>query len=162
MPEGSGSEMSGEEMVYDGEEEIEADKAAQEYKDHPKDFSCVIPFVTMCGRQWRSAWRAGTILVPDESMVQWVGGGAPHLTLIPRKPTPLGMMFKTVCCGETGILLNAELQECAEDMHLKEFHAKWGATTACTLRLVKPYFGQKKIIVADSWFGSAKCLYALR
>lgn len=95
-------------------------------------------------------------------MVQWVGGGAPHLTLIPRKPTPLGIMFKTVCCGSTGVLLNAELQECAEDMHKKEYYAKWGSTTACTLRLVKPYFSLKKIVVADSWFGSTKCLYALR
>lgn len=88
----------------------------------PKDFSCIIPFVSLCGRKWRKAWQAGTILVPDESMVQWVGGGAPHLTLIPRKPTPLGIMFKTVCCGATGVLLNAELQECAEEMQKKEYY----------------------------------------
>jgi hypothetical protein len=134
--EGTASEKSGEELVYEGEVEAEGDHMAQQYQDMPKDFSSIIPFVSLCGRQWRSAWRPGTILVPDESMVQWVGGGAPHLTLIPRKPTPLGLMFKTVCCAETGILLNAELQECAEDMHKKEFFTKWGATTACTLRLV--------------------------
>lgn len=89
--------------------EADGEDAAAQYKDLPKDFSCIIPFVQLCGQQWRNAWRPGTMLVPDESMVQWVGGGAPHLTLIPRKPTPLGMMFKTVCCAETGVLLNAEL-----------------------------------------------------
>lgn len=95
-------------------------------------------------------------------MIHWVGGGAPHLTLIPRKPTPLGLMLKSVCCGETGVMVNAELVEEKEAMHQKEFYAEWGHTAATTMRLVRPYFGQKKIVVADSWFGSAKCAYALR
>lgn len=37
--------MSGEEMVYEGEVETRGEEAAQKYKDLPKDFNCIRPFV---------------------------------------------------------------------------------------------------------------------
>lgn len=49
-------------------------------------------------------------------MIMWVGMGNVHLTYIPRKPTPLGIMLKTVVDGSTGILLSCELVESKEAM----------------------------------------------
>jgi hypothetical protein len=49
-------------------------------------------------------------------MIMWVGTGYVHLTYIPRKPTPLGIMLKTIVDATTGILLGAEIQEAKEDM----------------------------------------------
>lgn len=43
----------------------------------------------------------------------------------------------------------------------KEFSAEFGATTACTLRLVKRYKGSNKVIIGDSWFGSKKTVEEL-
>lgn len=132
------------------------------YEDLPKTFEDINPFLELCCKKWRSAWSPGTYLVPDESMVFWVGGGAPHLTLIPRKPTPLGIMLKTMCCGSTGVMLNAEISESKEVMQEKPYVKEWGVTTATTLRLTEPYFGRKKVVIADSWFASVRTAFALR
>jgi hypothetical protein len=43
----------------------------------------------------RASYRAGTILTKDETMVFWTGVGV-HLTFLPRKPTPVGVMLKTI------------------------------------------------------------------
>lgn len=64
----------------------------------------------LCQKKWREAWQPGTYLVADETMVFWVGA-APHLTYLPRKPTPLGIMLKTLVCAITGILLVAEIDK---------------------------------------------------
>lgn len=44
-------------------------------------------------------------------MVFWVGIAEGKLMFIPRKPTPLGFMLKTIVDTATGILLNAEIVE---------------------------------------------------
>lgn len=49
-------------------------------------------------------------------MVFWVGQGSAHLTYIPRKPTPLGIMLKTICDTSSGIMVGAEFVESAEAM----------------------------------------------
>lgn len=41
-------------------------------------------------------------------------------------------------------------------MNRKDFVRQYGATTAMTLTLTQPYYGSRKQIVADSWFGSLK------
>lgn len=41
-------------------------------------------------------------------------------------------------------------------MNRKDFVRQYGATTAMTLTLTQPYYGNRKQIVADSWFGSLK------
>ncbi len=93
-------------------------------------------------------------------MVFWVGA-APHLTYLPRKPTPLGIMFKTLVCALTGILLCAEIVKEKEVMQSYKYREQWGHTTATTLRLTEPYWGKKKILIADAWFGGLRCCYAL-
>jgi hypothetical protein len=47
-------------------------------------------------------------------MVFWVGVAEGKLMFIPRKPTPLGFMLKTIVDTESGILINAEIVEGAE------------------------------------------------
>lgn len=57
-------------------------------------------------------------------------------------------------CGDSGILLNAELCEGAEVEGEKAYVERWGKHTAATLRLTEPYHNLGKCLVADSWFGS--------
>lgn len=92
-------------------------------------------------------------------MIFWVGA-APHLTYLPRKPTPLGVMMKTLVCALTGILLCCEIDKGKDVMSKEKYRAEWGHTTATTLRLMEPFFGKKKVLIADAWFGGLRCCYA--
>lgn len=93
-------------------------------------------------------------MVVDENMIFWTGTGEVHVTYLPRKPTPYGIELKSLACGETNILLNAEMVEGKEADASKEYRDHVGATTATTLRLVKPWRGTGRTVVGDSWFGS--------
>jgi len=111
--------------------------------------------------QFKLAWVPGTYLVPDETMVFWTGLGPVHLTYIPRKPSPLGVMFKVTCCGESGVLLHAELVDGADvDKHKKHVE-RHKATTACTLRLTEHWQSSGRIVVGDAWFGSVRTVEEL-
>lgn len=105
---------------------------------------------------WRNAWVPGSVLVCDESMAAWEGATQAHLTLIPRKPTPLGFMFKVMNDASSRIMLDFEAVEGKAIDQLKAFVERFGATTACTLRLVQKWGGKGYIVVADSWFGSTR------
>lgn len=92
-----------------------------------------------CVQAWQKAWNPGSLLVADETMVQWEGVSSAHLTYIVRKPTPLGFELRTLVDGDSGVLLNAELCEGAELEDLKDYVEEWGKHTAATLRLTEPY-----------------------
>ena len=109
-----------------------------------------------CTDLWQSQFVPGTYLTVDETMVFWTGLGPAHLTYLPRKPAPLGIMFKTLCDSETGILLNAERVEGAEKDSEKKWVGEFKATTACTLRLTEPWHGSWSVVFGDSWFGSCR------
>ena len=102
------------------------------------------------------------MLVVDESMIQWAAECGAHLTYLPRKPTPLGIGIKCMVDHTSGIMLCAGLLEGKGIDNKKEFVAEYGVATATTLRLVAPYFGSARVVIADSWFGSYKCAVALR
>lgn len=91
----------------------------------------------------------------------WVGTGDVHLTYIPRKPTPLGIMLKSLVDASSGVMLSCELVESKEAMADAKFNKEWGATTGTTLRLAAPFAGKGRVMIADSWFGSLRCAYAL-
>eukprot|EP00798_Chlamydomonas_sp_ICE-L_P002138 gene2138-18187_t len=118
-------------------------------------FGPVRTWLTECNKAWQEAALAGTMLIPDETMIFWTGLGG-HLTYMPRKPTPLGICLKSLA-DTSRIVFNVELVEGKEQDSLKEFYAEYGATLATTLRLCKPWFGSGRQILADSWFGSVKC-----
>ena len=63
------------------------------------------------------------LLVMDESMSAYLGAEGvadgenansdpiPHRQFVERKPEPLGAELKVICCGESGVFLQLELQE---------------------------------------------------
>ena len=81
---------------------------------------------------------------------------------IQRKPRPIGVEIKGLADGKTKIILNIEKHEAKEKMQNKDFVNELGATTACSLRLTKPYWGTGRTVIADAWFGSVKCAIQLR
>ena len=118
--------------------------------------------------------KPGSCVTPDESMYEWKGksgfGGLPHMSLIIRKPEPLGTELKTMCEGTFGIVIHLEIQKGKIKMARKKFVTEYGATTGCTVRLcaasnlseaheVPPL---ARCVFADSWFASLKTVLALR
>lgn len=83
----------------------------------------------------------GTLLLLDESMVKWVGRSMPGLMVVQRKPTPMGAELHTMCCAESGILVNYELYEGRERMEKKEWSNVHPKHVALTMRCCQPYFG---------------------
>lgn len=89
-------------------------------------------------------------------MLGWSGVGEQELTFLPRKPCDLGMMVKSVCCSEVGVMVCLEICEGKEKMKTKEYNKEWGATTGCVLRLLRKYENTGRIVIADAWFGSLR------
>ncbi len=79
---------------------------------------------------------ASWLPVVDELMSAWVGQNIPHLSLVKRKPEPLGCEVKCLCCAVSGVMLFLELQEGKERMGKKEYVTELAATAACTKRMV--------------------------
>ena len=102
------------------------------------------------------------MLFVDESMIHWAAECGAHFTYLPRKPTPLGIGIKCMVDHTSGIMLCADLLEGKGIDNKKEFVAEYGVATATTLRLVAPYFGSARVVIADSWFGSYKFAVAMR
>jgi len=142
------------------------DDDAQEKLDDmgagPDRMAFIRRWLHACNKQWKAAWEPGTHLVVDETMVMWTGLGAAHLTYIPRKPSPLGIMMKVACCADSGVLVHAELVEGAEVDHKKKSWAALKSTTACTIRLTNSYQGSGRIVIGDAWFGSVRTVEELR
>lgn len=78
--------------------------------------------VDLFATTWRRAWCPGHLLTMDETMVWWTGLRSAHLTYLPRKPTPLGFQLKTLCDGQSHILLNMEICE-GKDVDRQKEHA---------------------------------------
>jgi hypothetical protein len=47
-------------------------------------------------------------------------------------------------------------------MEALEYVAEWGKSTACTMRVTKPYHGTFRTVIGDSWFGSINTALGLR
>ncbi|NBX97432.1 hypothetical protein EBQ81_01010, partial [bacterium] len=124
-------------------------------------FQWIRRWLHACNDSFKAAWEPGTYLTVDETMVFWTGMGPVHLTYIPRKPSPLGVMFKVTCCSESGILLHAELVEGAVVDGQKRYVTEYRATTACTLRLTEPWWATGRVVIADAWFGSVRTVEEL-
>lgn len=95
----------------------------------------------------------GKYLVIDESMNQWLGVGMPNLKKVPRKPHPIGQEFKTLADHHTFCIVRMDT---VGDPKPKEYDNDAGMRklTATVKRLVKPWFGSGRTVIADSWFGS--------
>jgi hypothetical protein len=118
--------------------------------------------------------KPGSCLTPDEMMFEWKGksgfGGLPHLSYIKRKPKPLGTELKSVCEGTMGMCVFIEVQKGKVVMARKKWCRQYGATTACTVRLLDAMHLSEehevpplaRCVFADSWFASVSTALALR
>ena len=124
----------------------------------------------------------GQALCIDECKSSWRGAdgayiveGLPHVTKIQRKPEGVGCEIKAVADGETGILLQLEIQAGKQRMPYKRFARRpanavhdaaylqavadnqvFKFLTAITLRLTAPWHGTGCDVVMDSAFGSVE------
>ena len=78
-------------------------------------------------------------------------GGLPNLSLIKRKPEPLGTEFKSVCDCETGVMTMLEIQEGKIAMQQATYARDFGFT----LRLADSC-KRGTCLMGDSWFRSVK------
>ena len=125
----------------------------------------------------KNQFRAGWIVTPDESMIQWTGAsgppiGMPHMSYVPRKPIPLGCEIKCVADGTSGVMMYIEVQEGKTRMMRLRFADEYPATVATTLRMVAAMgLGEinlpehdklRRVVVGDSWFASRATAAALK
>jgi len=139
-----------------------AEEKVSDMGEGPDSMGWIRRWIHARNKQWQAAWEPSTYLTVDETMIFWTGTGTAHLTYIPRKPSPLGIMLKTTCCGVSGVMVHMELVEGATVDSKKWGHNKFKATTACTLRLVRPWWGTGRVVIGDAWFGSLRTVEELR
>ena len=68
---------------------------------------------------------------------------------------------KTMADSTYRIMLRLERNCGKKIMRQAKFTDEYNATTACTLRLCKPWFGTSRLICEDSWFMQCVCAIAL-
>jgi hypothetical protein len=87
---------------------------------------------------------------------KWRKRGLPHVTKIKRKPKGIGTELKNIADATSGLMLRLEIQEGKEAMQRKEFSREYGAGTAVTLRLTRPWWDTGRAVGGDSAFSSVK------
>jgi hypothetical protein len=130
--------------------------ADEESADKRDAWWTVRPLIDGFNANRRQTIFASWLIVVDELISAWRGTGMPHVSFIPRKPEPCGAEFKTLCDGVSGVMLALELQEGKSVMSAKQYHKDFGATTACTIRLLEHSgcSGAGRVLIGDSWFAS--------
>lgn len=113
----------------------------------------------------------GHYITVDESMSYWSGltadlaeNGLPHSSKQPMKPANEGSELKSSACAESGIMLRVEVLEGKDVMARKEYVTpphSYNAGTGHLLRLVQPWIGSGRVVIADSAFSSVQALIAL-
>ena len=61
--------------------------------------------------------------------------GLPNMSFILRKPEPLGIELKRVCCAKTGVMTYMEIMRVTKIMKEIPLQNELGGTTACTVRI---------------------------
>jgi hypothetical protein len=124
-------------------------------------------FIREFNLRTKSVLRPSDFVTVDESMVKWLGAGGwsnkgmPHVTKIPRKPTPVGCEIKNMACAETRIIFHLMLQKGAQENrealgeHFKQTKSV-GTSQVLLAAQESNLFDTKRCVVADSAFGSVK------
>lgn len=87
-------------------------------------------------------------------MISWQGESLAFTVYLPNKPTPIGFCLKVLCDGRSWVLLSLESVE-EEFEQSAKLWLELGKAAACTVRVTQPYHGgSRRLIFADSWFGS--------
>ncbi len=125
-------------------------------------------------RQVIQAWNdhMADIYVPswalclDESMSIWHSMyTCPGWVFCPRKPHPFGNEYHSMCCGESGVMLNVELVEGKDrprELGPCKFEDRGGKTVGLLLRMLQKYFSTGRYVVLDSGFCVLKGLVELK
>jgi hypothetical protein len=128
------------------------------------------PFYNAVNVALENSITPGATIVVDESMSSWHGlsasfdaEGCPHVTKIQRKPEGIGVEYKALADGYSGVLIKLEVMEGAERMNKLEYADRFNAGTASLLRLTKSTSIQDswRVVVGDSAFGSVPCAVAM-
>ena len=127
------------------------------------------PFYDEVNNTLENAITPGATIVIDESMSSWHGlstsfdaEGCPHVTKIQRKPEGIGVEYKALADGYSGVIIKLEVMEGAERMGKLKYTDKYNAGTASLLRLTDSIVLQDswRTVVGDSAFGSVQCAMA--
>ena len=111
----------------------------------------------------------GHICCTDESMMEWMNKYCPGWQYVERKPMPWGNLFHTCACAISGVIFSLEIMEGKDRPPWKpkeEFEDRFN-TNAITktkvggliMRMAKPLFKRKCIVVHDSGFS---CVPAMK
>jgi hypothetical protein len=110
----------------------------------------------------RQNFRASPLLVIDETMLPRKGPG-PHFTHISRKPCELGVMWRSLCCAVTCVMVSGEFVEEVDVQAGKEGATLYGKTAATTFHVTRLYHDKsRRILIGDAWFGSLRTAHLMR
>ena len=145
------------------------DKESIKRHMHDDPWAELRPFYDEVNKTLENAITPGATIVIDESMSSWHGlstnfdaEGCPHVTKIERKPEGIGVEYKALADGYSGIIIKLEVMEGAERMSKLKYTDTYNAGTASLLRLTDSPVLQNswRTIVGDSAFGSVQCAIA--
>lgn len=149
--------------IHRFEEIINSMAFSQPIDENEDDWYQVRSFVEMTTSKWNDIFTPGYKITVDESMFAWYGkglnrerGGMPAVIKIKRKPKGVGCECKTIADVQSGIMIGMEINEGKDAMQQKTWQREFGAGTATTLRLTRPWHGTGRIVIGDSWFASVK------
>ena len=120
----------------------------------------VLDFLDAVNTQFKQAITPGSFITLGESKIKSFQHDLKGKIKIICKLKPIGNETKNMSDGVSKIVLHLELYEGRDIMCDKKYVKEFGATTA-TLQLTEAYHGLGRRVIADSWFGSAKCAKAL-
>ncbi len=109
-----------------------------------------------------SAWA----LCLEESMSIWHPlYTCPGWVFCPLKPHPFGNKYHSMCCGESGIILNEEMvdgEDRPRELGASEFDDNGGKTVGLLLQMLKKYFSTGRYVILDSSFCILKGIVELK
>jgi hypothetical protein len=145
------------------------------YSEHVP-WDCFLPFVKSFNQKRRELLKTVYLLM-DESMSAWrpktsATGGLPNVMFEPRKPKPLGTMFKNGVEATTGIMVTQDVVEGSAAQKDKKYVGDMSslpmkepimAHVAETLRQCESSnLADGGWVGGDAWFGSIPCVVELK
>lgn len=117
-------------------------------------------FVNAWNEHMLTVVNPGHVLCLDESMSKWLG--LLDIRLVEsRKPTDEGFKYFSVADSPSCVMVRLEVAGNAADEAKKKYVGKFGSAVATTMRMVEPWEGSHRIVVADCWFGRPLSVAAL-
>jgi len=144
------------------------------YSEHVP-WECFLPLVQEFNQKRRNLLHTVYLLL-DESMSAWRPktsqyGGLPNLTYEPRKPKPLGTMFKNGVEAITGIMVTQDVVQGSDEQREKKYTSDVSSmpqkepimahVAECLRQCESAAVAQGGWVGGDAWFGSVPCVVEL-